>query len=107
MKKFLPLLFFICFLSSCDKDSGSSKNPFIPNYSFSFEINMSLPAYSQLQYPSNAIYYGSGGARGVIIFNTGSGYVAFDAACPNQPLAECSTMQIDAINAVCLCDDAA
>jgi hypothetical protein len=41
---------------------------------------MNLPAYSNLQYASNAIYYPGVGARGIIVFNTGSGYNAFDAA---------------------------
>jgi hypothetical protein len=27
------------------------------------------------------------GARGIIVFNTGSGYNAFDAACPNQAIS--------------------
>jgi nitrite reductase/ring-hydroxylating ferredoxin subunit len=46
------------------------------------------------------------GARGVIVFNTGSGYNAFDAACPNQAISTCSTMTINGINAVCGCDNA-
>lgn len=98
------LLLLIPFLNACDKEGFNNKNPYIPNYSFSEQINMNLPGYSNLQYPSNAVYYGGGGARGLIIFNTGSGYVAYDAACPNQEMTNCSTMQIDGINAICPCD---
>jgi uncharacterized protein YqiB (DUF1249 family) len=29
---------------------------YLPNYTFTIDINMNLPAYSNLQYPSNAIY---------------------------------------------------
>lgn len=105
MKKQLLLLIFLP-LISCESDSFNNKNPYIPNYGFSFTINMSLPSYSQLLYPSNAIYYPSEGARGIIIFNTGSGYNAFDAACPNQDMTSCSTMTIEGINAICGCDDA-
>lgn len=105
MKKFILLLFTICLLCGCEKENFNNRNPYIPNYGFSETINMSLPSYSQLQYPSNAIYYPNAGARGVIIFNTGSGYVVFDAACPNQPISECSTMLISGIMAVCPCDD--
>jgi len=104
MKKYLLIL--IPLLFACDKENFNNRNPYIPNYSFSEVINMSLPSYSQLQFPSNGIYYGGGGARGLIIFNTGSGYTAFDAACPNQELGPCSTMQVDGINAVCPCDNA-
>jgi nitrite reductase/ring-hydroxylating ferredoxin subunit len=65
---------------------------------------MNLPAYSNLQYPSSAIYYPGVGAKGIFVFNTGSGYNAFDAACPNQTLSSCSTMTIKGINVVCPCD---
>ncbi|MGV8994949.1 MAG: Rieske (2Fe-2S) protein [Flavobacterium sp.] len=106
MKKFILLFFTICLFSGCEKDNFNNRNPYIPNYGFSESINMNLPSYSQLQYPSNAIYYPNAGARGVIIFNTGSGYVVFDAACPNQPISDCSTMLISGISAVCPCDDA-
>ena len=106
MKKFILLFVTICLISACEKDNFNNRNPYIPNYGFSETINMNLPSYSQLQYPSNAIYYPNAGARGVIIFNTGSGYVVFDAACPNQPISDCSTMLISGISAVCPCDDA-
>jgi nitrite reductase/ring-hydroxylating ferredoxin subunit len=66
---------------------------------------MNLPLYSNLQYPSNAIYYAGKGVKGLIIFNTGSGYNAFDAACPNQTPSTCSPMTIDGIDAVCSCDN--
>ena len=65
---------------------------------------MDLPSYSSLLYPSNAVFYYGQGVRGIIIFNTGSGYNAFDGACPNQALGGCSTMKINGINAVCPCD---
>ena len=106
MKKYALILLASCFFLSCDKENFNNNNPYVPNYGFSFEINTNLPAYSQLVYPSNGIYYGGEGARGIIIFNTGSGYNAWDAACPNQPMTECSTMTINGINAVCSCDDA-
>ena len=66
------------------------------------------PQYSNLQFPSNAVYInnGSAGVRGIFVFNTGSGYVAFDAACPNQALSSCSTMTLSGINAICGCDSA-
>jgi hypothetical protein len=65
-------------------NSGFNNNPYLPNYTFTIDINMNLPAYSNLQYPSNAIYYAGQGIRGVYVFNTGSGYNAFEAACPTK-----------------------
>jgi nitrite reductase/ring-hydroxylating ferredoxin subunit len=105
MKKSVWLsVLFLVFLS-CSDNGPINTNPFIPNYTFTVDINMNLPLYSNLQYPSNAIYYAGKGVKGLIIFNTGSGYNAFDAACPNQTPSTCSPMTIDGIDAVCSCDN--
>lgn len=104
MKKYFLLFVVISMFSSCSNSTFNNKNPYLPNYSFTIDINMNLPSYSTLLYPSNAIYYSGQGVRGIIVFNTGSGYNAFDAACPNQALGACSTMTIKGINALCPCD---
>lgn len=110
MKRIFSELFIVLFCLSCEKDTNQTNtNPYLPNYSFDITLNMSFPQYANLQYPSNAVYVNAAGVgvRGVIVFNAGSGnYVAFDAACPNQPLADCSTMTINGINAKCPCDNA-
>jgi nitrite reductase/ring-hydroxylating ferredoxin subunit len=78
---------------------------------------MNLPTYSSLTSPVNAIYYPNQGVRGIFVFNTGSGYAAFDAASPNQALSSCSTMtfkkldpvdplKIDKTTVVSACDNA-
>ncbi|WP_348797574.1 Rieske (2Fe-2S) protein [Flavobacterium adhaerens] len=105
MKKYILLLITVPFIFGCSDNENSNKNPYIPNYNFSVDINTNLPLYSNLKYESNAVYYADAGARGIIIFNIGNGnYNAFDAACPNQELSSCSTMTIKGINAVCACD---
>lgn len=106
MKKYLILL-LIPFLTNCDSDNFTNNNPFIPNYGFSVNINLNLPQFSNLQFPTNVVYIGSPGVgvRGIFIFNTGSGYVAYDAACPNQALSSCSTMTLSGIDAICPCDN--
>lgn len=107
MKKYFFLLILITLLFGCSTNSFSNKNPFVPSYSFSFTINMSLPLYSNLLYAgSSPVYYPNQGVRGIYIFYTGSGYNAFDAACPNQTLSDCSTMTIKGINTLCACDKA-
>ena len=106
MKKYI-LLLLLPFFWNCDSENFNNSNPYIPNYTFSLEINTDLPTYSNLQFASNGKYISGYGARGVIIFNTGSGYIAFDAACPNQAISSCSTMSVNGINAVCPCDSAA
>ncbi|TDD96607.1 Rieske (2Fe-2S) protein [Flavobacterium cellulosilyticum] len=107
MKKYFFFLMVLPLFFGCTTNNFNNKNPYIPSYSFSFTINMSLPSYSKLLYASNAVYYANQGAgRGIYIFNTGSGYNAFDAACPNQALSDCSTMTLKGINALCACDNA-
>lgn len=105
MKRYFFLILTTILFISCDKDeNANNNNPNLPNYPVNLQINMSLPAYTNLQFPSNAVYVGGYGVRGIIVFNTGSGYNAFDAACPNQALSSCSTMTINGINAICSCD---
>ena len=104
MTKNLFFLFVFFLALSCSDNNVGNKNPYIPGYSFTVDINTSLPAYSNLKFAGNAVFYAGAGARGLIIFNTGSGYNAFDAACPNQSLSDCSTLTIKGINAICPCD---
>ena len=106
MKKYFLILIAFPMLFGCSTNSIHNNNPYIPNYSFTIDINMNLPAYSKLLYVSNAVYISGQGVRGIIVFNSGSGYNAFDAACPNQALSTCSTMSINGIYAVCACDSA-
>ena len=95
----------VSFIISCDTGTFNNKNPYLPNYPVNKEINLSLPQYSNLQFPSNYVLI-DGGVNGIVVFNTGSGFVAFDLACPNQELSACSTMTINGINAKCPCDNA-
>ncbi|MBC5862307.1 Rieske (2Fe-2S) protein [Flavobacterium turcicum] len=106
MKKYISLIVIASLLFSCSESSVNNNNPFVPNYTFTLDLNLNLPTYSNLKFVSNAVYVPNIGARGVIVFNTGSGYNAFDAACPNQTISGCSTMTINGINAVCGCDNA-
>lgn len=94
--------------TGCSKDDDNRNiNPHLPNYNFSMNIDLELPQYSTLQFPGNAMFANQLGAiNDVIIMNTGSGFTAFEATCPNQPITECSFMDIQGINAVCPCDEA-
>lgn len=93
-------------LFGCSTNSSNNNNPYLPNYTVNVEINMNLPQYSNLKFVSNGVYIANQGVRGIIVFNMGSGYNAFDAACPNQALSSCSTMTIKGINVLCACDNA-
>lgn len=107
MKKFLFIVFALPFITQCSSDGFNNNNPYLPNYRFTYDINLSLPSYSQLNYPGNAIVINQPGigVMGLIVFNGGAGFNAYDAGCPNQPLTDCSTLQRNGIMAVCPCDN--
>lgn len=105
MKKHLVLLVLIPCFFGCSNSGFNNNNPYLPNYTFTIDINMNLPAYSSLKFPSNAVYYTGAGIKGVYIFNTGSGYNAFEGACPNQTPNSCAAMTLKGINVICPCDN--
>lgn len=95
-----------CFVS-CSNENVV-RNPYLPEYNFRHDINLNLPLYSPLTNTGNAIYIPTEGVglRGVFVINTGFGsYRAFEAACPNHPLRECSTMELDGQVVECPCDN--
>ncbi len=106
MKKYFIVFGLLFLFNSCNKNTVVVNNPYLPNYSFSVNVDLSLPSNSNLQFAGNGVkIVGQGaGIRGLFVFNTGSGYTAFDMACPNQNLGACSTMTLSGMNAVCPCD---
>ncbi|NHF58712.1 hypothetical protein FK220_005135 [Flavobacteriaceae bacterium TP-CH-4] len=106
MKRIWGLLFMI-FLFSCDNDRGT-RNPYLQEIGFRFDLNLSLPLYSPLTNTGNAVYVGANGVgtRGVFVINAGfDQFRAFEASCPNHPPNDCSTMELNGQTAVCPCED--
>jgi nitrite reductase/ring-hydroxylating ferredoxin subunit len=106
MKKIIAILLFVGFILSCDSGSVNYRNPYLPNYPVDLYINLNLPQYINLVHPGNYVVDYSQGILGIVIYNTGTSYTAFDIACPNQELSSCSAMTIQGVNAVCPCDNA-
>jgi nitrite reductase/ring-hydroxylating ferredoxin subunit len=109
-KKILSVIIITLFIISsiqCDQNGFNNNNPFLPNYNFSFDIDTNLPSYVDLQFTGNSelITFPGAGVGGVVIFNSGSGYRAYDAACPNQVFSSCSLLTLNGIFATCPCDD--
>ena len=104
MKKISIIILIIALNLSCSNDSPSNRNPFLIDASFSFDINLNLPLYGSLGTPGSSIYIGNEnvGLKGVFVYNTGSGYVAWEASCPNHTPNSCSTMDIEG-GATCRC----
>lgn len=108
MKKYIVLL-ILPFLMACEKDSVANNNPYLPNYNVNYTVNLNLPSNNNLLNTAGGVLINTAGVgiRGIFVFNTGNNvYVAYDAACPNQALSDCSSMTLNGINAVCPCDGA-
>lgn len=107
MKKILPLLIAIISILSCSDDDVRTKNRYLPTYAVNVEINLNLPLYSDLNYPGNAVLINSGssGVNGIILFNAGGNFLAWEATCPNQIPTTCSMLQFEEPIATCPCDD--
>gem|GEM_PF-51420 len=107
LNKFFRTLIIYILVISCHPERNRTRNPNVPLYRFSIEINMELPTYNNLLYPSNAVLVNlvGAGTNGIIVFNAGGNYRAYEANCPNQGVTTCSQLQINGIRAVCPCDE--
>ncbi|GGB85547.1 hypothetical protein GCM10007424_27010 [Flavobacterium suaedae] len=106
--KYVLVLLVMPFLFGCNSDDYQYPDKYLPNYNFSIDIDMSLPLYTPLQFTANPVYIDQAGIgiNGIIVMNTGGGYVAYEASCPNQNLDSCSKLAVDGIMAICPCDEA-
>ena len=52
------------------------------------------------------MYVPNEGNGGIIVNNTGTGFVAFDAADPNHVFSNCSVLSISGLEGVCGCNEA-
>lgn len=99
------IFIFALMLFACSKDKFNNNNPNLPNYQFSMDVDMNLPAYTMGSNPGNAIqvFPANGPSRGVIIFNSGSGFKAYDGSCPNHGITACSALTLGGGTATCPC----
>jgi hypothetical protein len=108
MKRILPVFTaIILLLTACSESGTRYRNPYLPNYGFSMDINTNLPTYSGLNSPINPIIIPDNGSGITIIAMkiSDTDYRAWDAHCPNQVPSSCSLMHINGVNAVCSCED--
>ena len=108
MKNLLLALILLPFITGCSKDKVRNTNPYLPDYSFSLTINTNLASYSKLNFNMQPLYIndGTSGIKGIIVMKVSdTDFRAWEAACPNQNLSDCSTMVISGLNAKCNCDN--
>jgi len=107
MKKLAIFTFSVLLLFSCNKsDDNNSNCNFLLNVGVNASLNLNLPLYGDLNFISNPIYVPGYGNGGLIVTNTGTGYVAFDAADPNHIPNSCSIISISGLEGTCGCEDA-
>ena len=110
-KKFKMKKIFFLFLSTllmiaCSSDDNyRQNNPNLLDVNVNFTVDTSLPQFNGLNFPNDPVYIGGYGNGGVILMNTGSGYVAWDNIDPNHPRNNnCTSMQINGLRLVCSCE---
>jgi nitrite reductase/ring-hydroxylating ferredoxin subunit len=92
-------------ITSCSKKSSNNNCNFLLNVAVNTSINLNLPQYNALQFISQAVYVPNVGNKGIIVMNSGTGYVAWDASDPSHTPNACSRLEIVGAEAVCGCDD--
>lgn len=97
MKKIVTLLVLSFIFFSCNDDDNRRQNPFLLDLRVDVTINTNLPQFSTLNFPGNAIYFGGVANDGLIIVNTGSGVLAWDASDPNEIPSNCTRIQIQGL----------
>lgn len=107
MKKIVLIMSiaFALITSSCSKSDNNTSCNFLLNVAVSTSINLNLPQYSQLEFISQAVYVPNVGNKGIIVMNSGTGFVAWDAADPNHGLNDCPRLEIVGAEAVSSCGE--
>ena len=87
----------------CAKNNIDNRCNYLLNLDIYYEINLNLPQYSELNFISNSVYIPNVGNGGIIVVNSGSGYLAWDAADPNRTNLPCSVLTISGLEATSNC----
>ena len=87
----------------CAKNNIDNRCNYLLNLDIYYEINLNLPQYSELNFISNSVYIPNVGNGGIIVVNSGSGYLAWDAADPNRTNLPCSVLTISGLEATSSC----
>ncbi len=103
--KAYSFLFALVILWGCESDDNLRRNPNLLNINVNFEVNLSLPQFNNLNFPGNSVYIPDQGNLGLIVVNSGSSFLAWDAADPNHIPNDCSRLIINGLNAASTCDD--
>mgnify|MGYP006252302783 FL=1 len=99
----LRLLLLVIFICNCSSNLNDSRCNFLLNLDIYYQVNLNLPQYSDLNFISNSVYIPDVGNGGVIIVNSGTGFLAWDASDPNHEMLPCSILTINSLEATSSC----
>ena len=97
------LLLLIIFIFSCSSNINDSRCNFLLNLDIYYEVNLNLPQYSDLNLVINSVYGPEVGNGGIIIVNSGTGFLAWDASDPNHEILPWSLLNINGLEATSSC----
>ena len=108
IKKYCFLFLLLISFTNCFNDNQNQNNK-LPYKFVQFDVNLSLYS-AELGFPGGFVVFQQYGHRGVLVYNVdGNNFLAYDLACPQLNLEECSApMRADAStlpSVVCDCDD--
>lgn len=92
----------ILFQASCGKEDIEDNIPYVY---VNFQINPNSIAYGNLNIQGNWTYV-TGGYKGIIIYHTAihNEYLAFERACPHDPLEDGSQLNVEDDNTIISCE---
>ena len=96
-------IIILILINSCAKNINDSNCNNFLNLDVFYEVNLNLPQYSQLNFISNSVYIPNVGNGGIIVTNSGSGFLAWDAADPNHVNVPCAVLSISGLEATSSC----
>lgn len=96
-------IIILILINSCEKNINDSNCNNLLNLDVFYEVNLNLPQYSQLNFISNSVYIPNVGNGGIIVTNSGSGFLAWDAADPNHVNVPCAVLSISGLEARSSC----
>lgn len=106
MKKIFIFISLSLFLFGCSGDDEIRENPYLPDLNFSFQMDLNLPEYNQLNFPGNFYVTHNYGINGIVVYNLNNDhYMAFELSDPNHVLQGCSILNVQNTQAACSCND--
>jgi len=94
MKK-LFLIPIVVLLFNCSGDDNNNANNcnFLIDAGVNLEVNLNLPQFNQLMFPSNSVFVPNQGINGVWLWSLNSDTIlAWEATDPSRPIESCSVL---------------